>query len=241
MSDRQEWERDAVVWLAGRRIEAESAGPEDLQDPRQARAMARFAAWRAEAHAELDASRFAQRVRRAVTAAGRQVRRVARAPDIIRSGEPGPIAAMLVPARAAGAAPLAELGVAAGTGRELFDEPCESWVAVPEDLPPSRYVALRVVGDSMTPLLHSGDVVLVDLDAEVTAGAIAVARHPEHGSVVKRAVRVAGAWQLVSLNPAYAPLDLPSGAGGLLGPVVLRWCAHEGADQRPKPRLAPHP
>ena len=241
MSDRQEWERDAVVWLAGRRIETESAGPEEFPDPRHARAMARFAAWRAEAHAELYAARFAQRVRRAVTATGRQVRRVDRRPEVVRSGEPGPIAAMLAPARAAGAAPLAELGVAAGTGRELFDEPCEWWVGLPEDLPPSRYVALRVVGDSMTPLLHSDDVVLVDLDAEVTPGAIAVARHAEHGSVVKCAVRVAGAWRLLSLNPVYPPLDLTAGAGGLLGPVVLRWCAHEAADQRPKPRLAPRP
>ncbi len=239
MTDRQEWERDAVVWLAGRAVEA--AGPP--ADPRLARAMARFAAWRAEAEREVDAAGFAQRVRRAVAATGRNVRRIDRAPELVPPERPGPIAAMFSAARARGAAPLAELGVAAGTGRELFDEPCEAWVALPDGLPAARYVALRVVGDSMTPLLHSEDVVLVDLDGAVSPGAVAVARHPDHGSVVKRVVRGdGGAWRLVSLNPAYPPLDLPAGAGALLGPVVLRWCAHAGGADRPaKPRLAPRP
>jgi phage repressor protein C with HTH and peptisase S24 domain len=116
-------------------------------------------------------------------------------------------------------------------------------VTRPDGLPAARYVALRVVGDSMTPLLHSGDVVLVDLDAVVPPGAIAVARHPDHGSVVKRVLRAGGgALRLVSLNPTYPPLELPPGAGVLLGPVVVRWCAHAGTDDRPaKPRLAPRP
>jgi Peptidase S24-like len=249
MSDRHEWERDAVVWLAGRAIEAAmggvadgtAAGPPD--DPRLARAMARFAVWRAEAGREADAARFAERVRRTVAAAGRSVRRIDHAPELVRPDAPGPLAAMFATARIRGAAPLVELGVAAGTGRELFDEPCDAWVTLPDGLPAARYVALRVVGDSMTPLLHSGDVVLVDLDAAVPPGAIAVARHPDHGSVVKRVLRAeGGALRLVSLNPAYPPLELPPGAGALLGPVVVRWCTHPSTGDRPaKPRLAPRP
>jgi len=235
MTDRHEWERDAVVWLAGRAIEA---GPE-----LPGRAMARFDAWREEAEREAAAGRFAQRVRRTVAAAGRSVRRVDRAPELVRPDRPGPIATMFAAARARGAAPLAELGVAAGTGRELFDEPCDAWVALPDELPGARYVALRVVGDSMTPLLHSEDVVLVDLDRAVLPGAIAVARHPDHGAMVKRVVRSGrSGWRLVSLNPAYPPLDLPPDPDALLGPVVLRWCAHGKGGERPaKPRLAPRP
>ncbi len=241
MTDRHEWERDAVVWLAGRAIEL---GPELPGEPRRAGARARFAAWRAEAVREADAVRFAQRVRRTVAAAGRGVRRIDHPPELVRPGRPGPIAAMLGPARARGAAPLAELGVAAGSGRELFDEPCDAWVVLPEELPPGRHIALRVVGDSMTPLLHSDDVVLVDLGGVVAPGAIAVVRHPDHGSVVKRLVRAGeGGWRLLSLNPAYPPLDLPADApaGALLGPVVLRWCPHGGPDRPAKPRLAPRP
>jgi Peptidase S24-like len=248
MSDRQEWERDAVVWLAGRTIEAAMGGTTDgtarpPDDPRLARAMARFAVWCTEAGREADAGRFAERVRRTLAAAGRSVRRIDHAPELVRPDAPGPLAAMFAAARHLGAAPLAELGVAAGTGRELFDETCDTWVALPDGLPAARYVALRVVGDSMTPLLHSGDVVLVDLDAAVPPGAIAVGRHPDHGSVVKRVLRAdGGALRLVSLNPAYPPLELPPGSGALLGPVVVRWCAHPGMGDRPaKPRLAPRP
>ncbi len=150
------------------------------------------------------------------------------------------LAPMIAAEREVRAAPLAELGVAAGTGRELLDEPCDAWVALPAELPAGRYVALRVVGDSMIPLLHSDDVVLVDLDGTVHAGAVAVARHPEHGYVVKRVGRTGRrAVSLVSLNPAYPSLELlpGEGAGALIGPVVLRWCAHRPA----KPGLAPRP
>jgi SOS-response transcriptional repressor LexA len=77
--------------------------------------------------------------------------------------------------------------------------------------------------------------VLVDLDGAVHPGSVAVARHPEHGYVVKQ-VRRRGerALSLFSLNEAYPPLELPAGAGALLGPVVLRWCGHGPA----KPGLA---
>jgi phage repressor protein C with HTH and peptisase S24 domain len=165
-----------------------------------------------------------------VASAGRGVRLIDRPPE--------PVHAETALASTLGAAPLVELGVAAGTGRELLEEPCEAWVALPAGVPSGRYVALRVVGDSMTPLLHSGDVVLVDLDGMAAAGAVVVARHPEHGYVVKRLGR-ARAWglPLESLNPAYPMLVLSPGAGALIGPVVLRWCGHGST----KPRLAPAP
>jgi phage repressor protein C with HTH and peptisase S24 domain len=235
MTDRHEWQRDAAVWLAGRQIEA---GLPPSSEPRLARAMSEFRAWRDAAGREADAARFAQQVRERVAALGRGVRRVDRAPEPVRPAVAGSLAPMILAAREVHAAPLVELGVAAGTGRELLDEPCEAWVGLPADLPPSRYVALRVVGDSMIPLLHSGDVVLVDLDRAVRPGAVAVARHPEHGYVVKRVARASPGrpgLSLESLNPAYPPLALDPGTGALLGAVVLRWCAHSPA----KPRLAP--
>jgi phage repressor protein C with HTH and peptisase S24 domain len=183
--------------------------------------MAGFTAWRQAAEREAAAAMFAERVRAHVAAIGRGVRRIDRWPE--PAHDPS-IAAVRMPA--------------ARCGRELLDEPCETWVALPPDLPAGRYVALRVVGDSMVPLLHSGDVVLVDLDGTPVPGGVAVARHPEHGYVVKRVGR-ARAWglPLESLNPAYPALALTPGRGGLIGPVVLRWCGHPAA----KPRLAPGP
>jgi hypothetical protein len=231
MSERSEWERDALVWLAGRWLDARPAPDE----PRLARASARFRGWLANQEAAAAAARVAALVERKLPAAGRGVRRVDRAPELVPPAAAGTLPEMIVAARGAPLAPLAELGVAAGTGRELFDEPCDAWVRLPEALPPSRYVALRVVGDSMTPLLHPADVVLVDLDGTVHPGSIAVARHPDHGYVVKRAGRVEPMGRmLLSLNPAYPPIVLTPEAGALLGPVVLRWCGHGF----PKPGLA---
>jgi SOS-response transcriptional repressor LexA len=238
MIDRNEWERDTVAWLVGRWIDGR---PEvGAADARLVRAAAGFRAWRAAADREAAGARFARQVIERVAASGRGVRRVEHAPEAVRDTAAGPLARAIAAARGTRAAPLAELGVAAGSGRELFDEPCDTWVALPPELPPSRYVALRVVGDSMTPLLHSDDVVLVDLDATVPPGVVAVAHHPEHGYVVKRVSGAVGARRgalLVSLNPAYPPLELRPGTGALLGPVVLRWCAHGTA----KPGLATRP
>ena len=216
MNERNEWERDLVVWLAGRRIEGQDADRPTHPG---------FGAWRAAGELEAGAARFAERVRARVASAGLGVGLIDHLPEPVHADVPG-------------TAPLIELGVAAGTGRELLEEPCDTRVTLPPGTPPGRYVALRVIGDSMRPLLHSGDVVLVTLGAGVAAGAVVVARHPEHGYVVKRIGRPT-AWgtPLVSLNPAYPTLMLPPGSGAVIGRVVVRWCGHA----RPKPTLAPAP
>lgn len=235
MNDRLEWERDALGWLVGRWIERR--GSALTTDPRLTRAAAAFDAWRVEQVRAFEAARFARVVTERLAAVGPGMRRVEHAPEPARARVSGPLALAVAAARGTHAAPLAELGVAAGSGRELLDEPCDTWVAIPEELAPGRHLALRVVGDSMVPLLHSGDVVLVDLDRPAHPGAVAVVRHPEHGYVVKRLARAAGgaALTLVSLNPAYPPLELAPEPGAVLGPVVLRWCTHVPA----KPGVAP--
>ena len=65
------------------------------------------------------------------------------------------------------AVPLVQLGVAAGDGRELWDEPPQHWVTLPDVVPSGDYLAFRIVGDSMTPLMHTGDTVLVQLGAQI--------------------------------------------------------------------------
>lgn len=235
MNDRTEWERDALTWLAGRWIE--QRGARLTSAPRLARAAAAFDLWKAEQDRAVRAARFARRVRERIAALGRGIRRVDHAPEPALADIAGPLVLAVAAARGTHAAPLAELGVAAGSGRELLDEPCDTWVALPEDFAPGRHLALRVVGDSMIPLLHSGDVVLVDLDRPAHTGEVVVVRHPEHGYVVKRLARAPGgaALALVSLNPAYPPLELAASPGAVLGPVVLRWCSHGPA----KPGVAP--
>lgn len=237
----QEWERDALVWLVGRC--GPPVLPGDVSDPVLVRAQECFWEWLgrdAAARApQPERDRTGVVARRLATELGvsgkpASVRRVDQPPVEIRARVHGPVGQVIDRARDLGAAPLVELGVAAGTGRTLWDEPSESWVALPTaaGLTSHRYVALRIVGDSMIPLLHSGDVVLVDLDADVRPGMILVARGADEGGasdgyIVKRVDAASStALQLSSLNPAYPGLAIPRDRRHVLGPVVLRWCGH---------------
>ena len=125
------------------------------------------------------------------------------------------------------AAVVVDHAVAAGVGRELWDEPAERWVELPPDTPDGRYVALTVAGESMLPALHDGDVVLVRLGPEVARGAVIVARRPEDGYVVKRVGTIGEReMELTSLNPRFPAVRIPRDERLVVGTVVLRWCTH---------------
>ncbi|HEY2854901.1 MAG TPA: S24 family peptidase [Gemmatimonadaceae bacterium] len=115
-----------------------------------------------------------------------------------------------------------ELGVAAGMGHEIWDIECTTAVDVPADLPRAPYVALRVFGASMEPLIQSGDLALVRVGEKVEAGSVVVARDPEHGYVIKEVSRLtASGIELRSLNPQFPSVRLSHGSGVVLGTVVL--------------------
>ena len=121
-----------------------------------------------------------------------------------------------------------------GAGRALWDEPSESWVEVPEHLSGTRYVAIPVAGESMLPVMHPGDVVLVELGGEVARDTVVVARLADDGYVVKRVAQArADEIELASLNPEFAPIILPRDDRSIVGRVVMRWCDH---DPRPSVR-----
>jgi phage repressor protein C with HTH and peptisase S24 domain len=137
------------------------------------------------------------------------------------------IADVLDAARAVRAAPRLDLGAAAGVGRDLWDEPCEQWVKVPDDAPAGSYVSLRVVGESMDPLLHTGDSVLVQGGRTVARDTVVLARVPDAGYVVKKVGKVTRAQlELQSLNDAFPPIVVPRDERTIVGTVVLRWCPH---------------
>jgi repressor LexA len=137
------------------------------------------------------------------------------------------VAQVLGEASALRSAPQLDLGVAAGAGRDLWDESCEVWVRIPDDAPPGQYVSLSVVGESMDPLLHTGDSVLVRVDPNVVRDTVILAKLPEGGYVVKRVGKLTRTrLELLSLNPAFAPITVPREENTVLGTVILRWCPH---------------
>ena len=126
-------------------------------------------------------------------------------------------------------APIVDLGVAAGVGRELWDEVVEEWLELPADLVAGQHVALRIAGDSMSPLMHTGDTVLVRVGGDVRAESVVVARHPDDGYVCKRVRCVAErVIELESLNRDMARpiITVPREPGVIVGTVVMVWCVH---------------
>ena len=170
---------------------------------------------------EARAERFARRMQALVLARQLGVIAAPSAPVVHEFRSEGAVRAGLVP--------WPELGVAAGVGRELWDEPCERWIELPRALATGhKYVALTVSGSSMEPALHAGDVVLVSVGAGVRRDSIVVARRPEEGYVVKAVGRLSRrAIELRSLNPEFATFSIPRENALIVGTVVMRWCAHQ--------------
>jgi SOS-response transcriptional repressor LexA len=155
------------------------------------------------------------------------ITRVAEAPRLrppAVAGVPGDVIALASRERAA---PVVDLGVAAGVGRELWDEPVESWLELPAELPAGEYLAVKVAGESMAPLMHTGDTVLVRLGADLERDTVVVARHPDDGYVCKRVGRVRDdRVELRSLEPGRPAITIPRDPRLILGTVLMVWCEH---------------
>ena len=121
-------------------------------------------------------------------------------------------------------ATILDLAVAAGGGRELWDEPCDRWLELPDDVPSGRYVALRVAGDSMAPVLSPREVILLELDAAPRVDDLVVARLPDQGHVVKRVASMKDSTiELASFNPEYESIFVALDPSPVVGTVIARF------------------
>lgn len=113
--------------------------------------------------------------------------------------------------------------VAAGAGIELWDEPCDMWLELPDGTPNGEYMAIPVRGQSMTPLLEESDVILVKVGPEFSPGDVIVARGPRDGYVVKHVDAIYGnSVTLSSLNPEYPGIELDASEHAVVGTVIAR-------------------
>jgi phage repressor protein C with HTH and peptisase S24 domain len=121
-------------------------------------------------------------------------------------------------------ATILDLAVAAGAGREIWDEPCDRWLELPDDIAAGRYVALRVAGDSMTPVLEPREVILIQLDTTPRIDDLIVARLPDQSHVVKRVASIKGGRiELASFNPDYESIFVSRNPSPVVGTVIARF------------------
>jgi signal peptidase I len=84
------------------------------------------------------------------------------------------------------------------------------------------WLPLRVAGGSMRPALSPGDLVLVDVRADVRRDQIALLRSPRHGLVLHRVIAVGGDGSVRTRGDANPIPDFDSlPASAVVGPVVL--------------------
>lgn len=140
-----------------------------------------------------------------------------------------PVEAWLRGRDSAQAIPALDGRAAAGAGRALLEEPCTHVLDRPAELRAGRYLSLLVAGESMAPLLHDGDRILVELGARAEAGMVAVVRTADDDYVVKLVARATRDFlELESLNAEFAPIVVRRDGSETLGRVVMRWCEHGG-------------
>ena len=92
----------------------------------------------------------------------------------------------------------------AGTGQILFDRPPTKRIEIP-DIPEYRKAdyAIGVNGDSMEPVYHDGDMLLVKMSDEIKVGEIGI--FSLNGECY---VKKLGKGELISLNPKYDNIPL---------------------------------
>lgn len=140
--------------------------------------------------------------------------------------------------------PLIEGDVAAGpNGRILFEYPSDllpfkrSWIESKFGKDPEHHKALilvQVQGNSMSPTINPGEVVLVDTwDDErinIRNGKIYLVRMQDGGLTIKRVVLSNGTIVCISDNPVYNPFDIPIEDGRPITWYIIgrvRWVGRE--------------
>lgn len=83
----------------------------------------------------------------------------------------------------------------------------EGYEEIPNELAETgSYIALRVKGESMSPRILPGDIVIVRLQQDIESGETAVVIVDDGEATVKKVIKYPDGVRLVPNNPAYEPL-----------------------------------
>lgn len=131
--------------------------------------------------------------------------------------------------------PVLREAAAAGSPREITERDVESFMTIPTGWArkgSGAYTCIRVMGNSMEPLLHSKDVVCIDHTRSSLSSLRGrlVASLVDGGVVVKRLDPASKADRIILLseNRDYGPIEFrPSASSRLIGAVVWYWCLAE--------------
>ena len=94
----------------------------------------------------------------------------------------------------------------AAAGRGNFVDSAD-WEVIEADAPAYADFGIRISGDSMEPLIHSGDVVWVKRQEVIESGEIGIFMLNDN-AYCKKFVRRGGETLLISLNPKYEPIKI---------------------------------
>lgn len=124
--------------------------------------------------------------------------------------------------------PRLEIDASAGPGANAGDEAAfdtfrfsRRWLAE-QGLDGAQLSAIRVIGDSMEPLLREGDEVLVDRRPQPFRDGVHVVRLDESLLVKRVASQGAGRFALLSQNLAYPPIQVGADEFAIIGRVVWK-------------------
>lgn len=96
--------------------------------------------------------------------------------------------------------------VAAGIPIDAIEDVID-WEEIPDALAKTgEYFGLRIKGDSMTPRIVEGDIVIVRQQPDAESGDIVIVRINGDTATCKRLAKHAHGISLISFNPAYPPI-----------------------------------
>lgn len=104
----------------------------------------------------------------------------------------------------------------------LAQENIIGWITIDKKLAdPENYFALKILGDSMQPILYTDDIVIVHRQPDVESGQVAIVLVDDEEGTIKKVVKYDDHIELVAFNSYYPPRRLDkSNKFKILGKVV---------------------